>query len=281
MPVRNNDEVDLIALLQVLWESKLIVALFVVLFGLASIYFALTTTPIYSAEAVVVKVKESEMGGAASLASQFGGLGSLVGMSMGGGGPGQESQAVLKSRRLTEEFIIRGDLLEELSPGDDPAFTLWRAVKQFRELILTIREDAVEGIITITIEWNDPAVAARWANDYVALANEIIRTQAREEAERNIEYLNQQISQTNVVGLQRVMYNLIEAETKTLMLANARSEFAFSSVDPAVTPEVRSKPKRKIVVLSGIAIGLIFGILFVFALNIFRQLKTRELSDPA
>ena len=281
MPVRNNDEVDLIALLQVLWESKLIVALFVVLFGLASIYFALTTTPIYSAEAVVVKVKESEMGGAASLASQFGGLGSLVGMSMGGGGPGQESQAVLKSRRLTEEFIIRGDLLEELSPGDDPDFTLWRAVKQFRELILTIREDAVEGIITITIEWNDPAVAARWANDYVALANEIIRTQAREEAERNIEYLNQQISQTNVVGLQRVMYNLIEAETKTLMLANARSEFAFSSVDPAVTPEVRSKPKRKIVVLSGIAIGLIFGILFVFALNIFRQLKTRELSDPA
>ena len=281
LPVRNNDEVDLIALLQVLWESKLIVALFVVLFGLASIYFALTTTPIYSAEAVVVKVKESEMGGAASLASQFGGLGSLVGMSMGGGGPGQESQAVLKSRRLTEEFIIRGDLLEELSPGDDPDFTLWRAVKQFRELILTIREDAVEGITTITIEWTDPAVAARWANDYVALANEIIRTQAREEAERNIEYLNQQISQTNVVGLQRVMYNLIEAETKTLMLANARSEFAFSSVDPAVTPEVRSKPKRKIVVLSGIAIGLIFGILFVFALNIFRQLKTRELSDPA
>jgi len=148
-------------------------------------------------------------------------------------------------------------------------------------LILTIGEDDVGGITTITIEWTDPAVAARWANDYVALANEIIRTQAREEAERNIEYLNQQISQTNVVGLQRVMYNLIEAETKTLMLANARSEFAFSSVDPAVTPEVRSKPKRKIVVLSGIAIGLIFGILFVFALNIFRQLKTRELSDPA
>ena len=50
--------------------------------------------------------------------------------------------------------------------------TLWHAVKRFRELVLTIREDDANGITTVSIEWTDPAVAARWANDYVALANE-------------------------------------------------------------------------------------------------------------
>jgi uncharacterized protein involved in exopolysaccharide biosynthesis len=63
------------------------------------------------------------------------------------------------------------------------------------------------------------------------------------------------------------------------MLANARSEFAFASIDPAVAPEVRSKPKRKIIVLSGVALGLFVGFLVVFALNIFRQVRAREPSD--
>jgi uncharacterized protein involved in exopolysaccharide biosynthesis len=152
-------------------------------------------------------------------------------------------------------------------------------VKQFRELILTIRQDDTEGTTTVSIEWTDPTTAARWANDYVALANEIIRTQAREESERNIEYLSKQIEQTNAVELQRAMYNLIEAETKTLMLANARTEFAFANIDPAVAPEVRSKPKRKIIVLTGVALGLFVGFLVVFALNILRQVRTRESSD--
>lgn len=279
MPIRHDDEVDLIAFLRVLWDSKLIIVLTATLFAIGSIYVALTATPIYSASVVVTRVGDSNMGGAASLASQFGGLGSLVGMNIGGGGPGQESQAVLNSRRLTEEFIVRGGLLADLSPDGDDTFTLWRAVKQFREQILSVRQDETNGTTTVSIEWTDPVTAARWANDYVALANEIIRTQAQQESERNIEYLNEQIAQTNAVELQRVMYNLIEAETKTLMLANARAEFAFSSIDPAVAPEVRSRPKRKIIVVSGVALGLLFGVLIVFALNVFRQVWNREASN--
>jgi len=276
-PVHHNDEVDLIAFVQVVWAGNLTILVITALFGFVSVFLALTATPIYSASVVVSRVSNSNAGGAASLASQFGGLGNLIGMNLGQSGPGRESQAVLKSRHLAEEFITRGELLAELSTGrDDTSTTLWHAVKRFREQVLTVREDSDEGITTVSIDWTDATVAARWANDYVALANEIIRTQAREESERNIEFLNKQIEQTNAVGLQRVMYNLIEAETKTLMLANARAEFAFSSIDPAVAPEVRSKPKRKIMVLSGVTLGFFFGIFVVFALHIFRQVRANE-----
>ena len=279
MPTQHDDEIDLIAFLRVLWERKYVVVFTAVLFGLASIYIAITATPIYRADVVVAKVSDENWTGAASLASQFGGLGRLAGMSLGRGGPGREAQAVLESRRLVEEFIKRKDILKELSPDDGDPPTLWRTVEQFRELTLTIREDATEGITMVSINWTDPAIAARWANEFVALANELIRTRAREEAERNIEYLNTQIEQTKEVELQRVMYNLIETETQTLMLANARTEYAFTVVDPAVAPESRTSPRRKLIVLSGGALGLFFGVLAAFAINIFRQVTTRELRE--
>lgn len=277
VPTPHNDEIDLIAFLRVLWERKYVVVFITALFGLAAIVIAITATPIYRADVVVTKVSDANLTGAASLASQFGGLGRLVGMNLGQGGLGREAQAVLESRRLVEEFIKRNDILKELSPADGDLLTLWRIVEQFRELTLTIREDATEGITTVSINWIDPAVAARWANEFVALANELIRTRARKEAERNIEYLNKQIEQTNVVELQRVMYNLIETETQTLMLANARIEYAFTVVDPAVAPEDRTSPRRKLIVLSGGALGLFFGVLVAFAINIFRQITTKEL----
>lgn len=279
VPTPDKDEIDLIAFLRVLWERKYVVVFITVLFGLASIVIAITATPIYRADVVVTKVSDANLTGAGSLASQFGGLGRLVGMNLGQGGLGREAQAVLESRRLVEEFIKRNDILKELSPADGDSLTLWRAVERFRELRLTIREDATEGITTVSINWTDPAIAARWANEFVALANELIRTRAREESERNIEYLNKQIEQTKEVELQRVMYNLIETETQTLMLANARVEYAFTIVDPAVAPEDRTSPRRKLIVLSGGALGLFFGVLAAFGINIFRQITTRELPE--
>ena len=277
VPTPHNDEIDLIAFLRVLWERKYVIVFITGLFGLASIYIAITATPIYRADVVVVKVDDANLTGAGSLASQFGGLGRLVGMNLGQGGVGRGSQVVLESRRLVEEFIKRNDILKELSPKDGDPLTLWRAVEQFRGLMLTIREDETDGITTVSINWTDPAIAAHWANQFVALANELIRTRAREESERNIEYLNKQIEHTKEVELQRVLYNLIETETQTLMLANARAEYAFTVVDPAVAPETRTSPRRKLIVLSGVALGLFFGVVAVFAIKIFRQITTGEL----
>jgi LPS O-antigen subunit length determinant protein (WzzB/FepE family) len=69
------------------------------------------------------------------------------------------------------------------------------------------------------------------------------------------------------------MYNLIENETKTLMLANARSEYAFTLVDPAVTPEVRIRPRRTLMVLIGLLVGGLLGMVIAFAHGSFARYK--------
>jgi uncharacterized protein involved in exopolysaccharide biosynthesis len=137
--------------------------------------------------------------------------------------------------------------------------------------VLSIREDKDEGTTTIAVQWTDPVVAARWANDYVALANEIMRTRALDESSRNIKYLEDQIAKTNVVELQRVMYQVVEDETKTHMLANVRKEYAFAIVDPAVPPEKRVWPKRSLMVLTGAVLGIVLGTLLALVLNMWKQ----------
>jgi uncharacterized protein involved in exopolysaccharide biosynthesis len=47
-------------------------------------------------------------------------------------------------------------------------------------------------------------------------------------------------------------------------------------VDPAAAPETRARPKRKLMVLTGTALGLILGALFVFGHDNVKRYRARE-----
>jgi uncharacterized protein involved in exopolysaccharide biosynthesis len=262
-------EFDIVDLCRVAWAHKYLVAATSFVGALIALVFALTAIPSYRAEVVVTLVEDTSLGGGQSIASQLGGLASLAGVNVGTGGPEREHQAVLVSRHLVEEFVKRNGVLQALQRKAPQPPRLWITVEKFKKNVLKIEDDKIKGTKTVSIEWPDPAIAARWANAFVALANELVRTKAREDSSRNIDYLNEQVAKTNVLELQRVMYNLIESETKNLMLANARVEYAFTVVDPAVVPEVRVSPKRTLMVLSGLVIGGVVGVLTAWIRNKF------------
>lgn len=270
--------VDLKALLLMLWGHKYLVVLSTFLGGMVALFIALIMTPTYRAEVSVVEVSHGGANGASSLVNQLGGLANLVGVNLGSGpaNAGAEAQALLRSRRLAEEFIKRYSLQAALYPNNKEAPSLWFAVRHFRKDVLSVTDDKRNSMTVVAMTWIDPTVAARWANDYIALANELLRMRAIEESRSDVAYLNSQISQTNSVEIQRVMYNLIENETKTLMLANARSQYAFAVIDSAVPPEIRISPQRTFIVLIGLMIGFATGGCTVFvwskiAPNIFKD----------
>jgi uncharacterized protein involved in exopolysaccharide biosynthesis len=274
----SDDGMDLIALWKVVWARRHLIMASTILSGLVAVVLALTAEHIYRSEVVIAQVSDSGMGALGGLTDQLGGLAALAGVNLASGSsPRQDAPAVLRSRYLVEEFIKRFDLIPILLPkSDDP--TLWFAVLRLRSEVLDIREDRRNGTMTVAIDWRDPAVAAQWANEFVALANETIRGRALNDATKNLEFLNKQLEQTSIVELRRVIYNLIENETKTLMLANARTEYAFSVVDPAVTPELRISPRRRVMVMVGVMLGLVLGTLAAFGLNAWTRLRAREVS---
>jgi hypothetical protein len=256
----SENEIDFIALWWIVWDHKILVAATTFVCALVALVIALTATPLYRASVVLTETTDTGLSAAESgMASQLGGLASLAGLALGAGGEHPERQAVLRSRHLVEEFVARPDVLPSLMKGAKPGQTLWLTVERFRKSVLDIEEDKLKGTTTVTMDWTDPAVAARWANDFVGLANQLLRNQAIEDASRNVTYLENQVQGTHSVDIQRVMYNLIEQETQRLMLARGRTDYAFSIADPAVKAEVRVSPKRTLLVLSGITAGFLLG----------------------
>jgi uncharacterized protein involved in exopolysaccharide biosynthesis len=273
-----ESRIDLVAIWRVLWKYRLVIGLFTLIFGAIAAYFAFTAVPGYRAEVSIAEVSPSNANGMSSLTNQIGGLASLVGVNIGSGtgGPSREYQGLLRSRHLAEEFVVSHKLIPVLFPDAPKPPTLWFTVRKFREGILTIRDDKKTGLTNLEIDWTDPAVAAQWANDYVTLANNELRDRAIKESKASIDYLNTQIAQTNVVELQKVMYNLIESNTKTLMLANVRAEYAFAVIDPAVKAEERSTPHRRLMVMAGLLVGGLLGVTFAFAHNRWRLYKSES-----
>lgn len=278
---RAND-IDLFAIVHVIWHYKRLISVIAALFTVSAIVFAMTARHIYEAEVVVSEVGDRRAGLPTAIAGSLGGLASLTGLNLGATNESRRARAVLSSRHVVEEFIKQRDLIVVLSSSDgttEPP-SLWRAVKRFQDDVLAILEEPARGVTTVSIRWTDPATAADWANDFVRVADEVIRNRALADASRNIEFLNEQIGKTNVVELQRVMYNLVENEYQTLMLANARSEYAFTVVDPAVPPEIRASPKRTIITLLGFAAGVFFGVLIAFIHHAWVQNKRSLAASP-
>jgi uncharacterized protein involved in exopolysaccharide biosynthesis len=262
----HDEGIDLIVIWKVLRQYKIFIAICTLVCTAAAAVFALVATPMYRAEATIAEAHDSNMGGAANIAGQLGGLASLAGVNLGANsGNSRDAHAILKSRRLAEQFLERYNLTEKVLAKSRVPQTLWHAVARFRKSILDVDEDRRTGVTTISIYWRDAKEAAQWANDYVALGNEIIRNRAAADAQRNVGYLNQQLQQTGSVEVQHALSNLIESETKTLMLAKGRAEYAFSTIDPAVPPEVKASPKIAIVVLVGAVVGIFAGLLAAMA----------------
>lgn len=256
--------IDLLALWRVVWGHKTTVIVTTAVFALAAVAFALLATPMYRAQVVVTDAPDPNVVSGSSGIGQLGGLASLAGFSLPATGSSRDSTAILESRRLVEEFIKRNVPPAELVKNAQTDRALWLAVERFRNDVLSINEDSRKGKTNITVEWTDAATAARWANQFVELANDLIRTRALDEASRNIEYLNGQIEKTSIVEIRSVLYNLIESETRKLMLASGRAEYAFTVVDPAVPPKMRSRPQRTLLVILGTLLGIVAGVAIAF-----------------
>src|SRR5690606_2767647 len=110
-------------------------------------------------------------------------------------------------------------------------------IRYFDDNVRSISEDDETGLVTLTVEWIDPEIAAEWANILVERLNERMRRRALLEAESNVGYLQEELAKTGVVTLQQSISRLLESELQKLMLARGNEEFAFRVIDRAQVPK--------------------------------------------
>jgi uncharacterized protein involved in exopolysaccharide biosynthesis len=266
--VVDEPELRLAELLQVLKRWRRGILVFALASTVGGVLYAWLVPPTYKALIVISPVGLSrsgagQMGALGSMLSQFGGdLASLGGFASPEDTRKAESIAVLQSEALTEAYIKQNDLLPVLyarlwnardkrwnvtDPREIP--TLWKANRYFKSKVRTFETDPKTKLLTMTIAWRDPHLAAKWANDLVNLANDWLRNKALDESERNIAYLTAQAAKTDEVEVKQAIYYLMETEIDSEMVARGSNEYAFKILDPAVAPERPSSLPRWAVVL--------------------------------
>ena len=300
-----DDEIDLRELFALLWDGKKTILSIVFLSGLVSVLVALYLPNKYTAEALLAPRSDSGAGGAlGQMASQFGGLASLAGVNLGGlGDQGATVVAIemLKSREFFGTYLYDEVLIDLMaSEGwdrdsqkvviDDSIFdaksatwvrdvseafqvkpSIQEAHVKFSKEFLSVSEDKTTGFVTVAVTHYSPAVARDWVTLIVKGVNEAVRARDMEEAEKSIAFLNQQRLKTNLVSLTEVFAELIEQQTKTVMLANASDEYVFQVIEPPVAPELKSEPKRALICVLGTLLGGMLAVVLVLIRHYFRS----------
>lgn len=285
-----TDEISLLDLWRLLVAYKwLIIGITLITTAIATA-IAFYLPPVYRAEVTLAPVTPEEGGRLSALAGELGGIASLAGINIGpSGSSADKAIAVLTSRAFTDAFIKDEQLLPLLfSDIWDPQKQVWlvkdqkdaptlrRAYQVFDGSIRTVKQDKKTGLITLAIEWKDPEQAARWANLLVERLNQHERQEAIAEAEKSLAYLKNQLGQTSLLEMQQVIYRLIEAQTKNIMLANARDQYAFNVIDPAVAPEIPSKPMKGFIVAFCALLGFVLSIILAVIASSIRKQRLIE-----
>lgn len=279
-----TDSVNLLECVRLFYRERRLIAVIVGTVIAVSILAALVITPVYRAEVLLAPAPQEGNEGPSPLMSQLGGIAALVGGSISNPKDRTaESIATLRSRSLASDFIHEQNLKPVLfaakwdagqqrwrDPDDVP--TDFQAYDVFDKQVRTVNVDRRTGLVSVLIEWTDPVLAAAWANRLVTAVNRRRRDEAIHEAQQSIKYLEQQLPRTSSVEIQQSISRLIETQMKTIALANAREEYAFRVIDPAVAPERRVRPKRLLIV----ALGVVFGLLLAIGTVFVRRILARE-----
>ncbi|CAK0762838.1 hypothetical protein CCP3SC5AM1_320001 [Gammaproteobacteria bacterium] len=241
--------------------------------------FAFLSTPIYKAELLLSII--NQQGG-----SSLSGLGASM---LGGIGFGPEDAdqaaniAALTSRAVVNSFIEKNNLIPILfetnwdkenkkwindkKPTDGDAYRL------FTKYICSVTPDKKTGIVSLTIDWTDPEIAASWANDFVRHADLYMRQETIEDSQRGIDFLQAELRKTTTVEVQQSILQLMESQFKKSMMANTASRYVYKVLDPATVPDRKDRPKRLLILILGGLLGAMLGIfvpLIILQLSRFR-----------
>lgn len=300
-----EDVVDLSVLLTTLrlYRKRILFVTLSVAFAVAILSFFPKNT--YVSSAILSPAQTESNSDLNALSGQFGGLAGLVGIDLGVS-DGLSAQAITTLR--SSDFLVGFINSENLKPiifenkwdkenkawkakgaiqrvieyfenirGADELGTTsnepgdWRAYKKFTKKYLTVREDPSSDFVEISIASYSPTLSRVVLEKLITRINNHYREIKREEARKSIQYLNEQLQKSSSIETQKAIYNIMEAQLKSIMLANIKDDYVFEVISPPFTPEEHSKPKRLVIIF----VGLFLGFFCAYTYFLFLQLRSQ------
>jgi len=284
---------ELSEIISSIWSFKLYIFAICFVCAAISVVIAINTPNTYRAEALVAST-ESLQGQNQSM-GELGGLASLAGISnlSDNDFKTEVAQAKMSTKEFVYEFISKYDLVAKLVAAkqwneetgeltydaeifdeQNKQFLLpsninpnWLAYKEFTDNLLIDKEKS--GLLVISYEHISPVLSQFIVENLIKEINALMQAYDVKQADDSIKYLTEKLTQTRIADMEAVFYKLIEEQTKNKMLNEIKSEYIFTTIDPAIVPEEKSGPKRAFIVVVSIILGGILGC-FIALIRFYR-----------
>ena len=297
-----NDLLDLRSTFLALWSLRTTIIGVTLTVAIATMVYSLTLPNVYKSSALLAPT-ESASNGMGALAQQYGGLASLAGISLSTGGEVSKSLIaieVMRSRTFLTDFIAKYEILPALLAADywdkderrlvldadifDEVSGEWgsdylsRGKRTPSEQlgyeafsgIFSVEQDVQTSLVEVSIEFISPDLAETWVSLLVREVNEAIRTQDINKSDESIKYLEEKISENQIADLDTVFYELIQTQIQSKMLAQLEREYVFMTIDPAISPDIKSGPRRAVITIVATLVGFILAIFVGLVLHYLR-----------
>ena len=186
----DETEIDLLELFSAVWKKKWFIIFVTFIFSAAALAYSMYLPFIYRG---VVKFTPQQGSRAASLMAQYGGMASMLGISLPGGAtsPGQTMLALIKSDSVVDTMIDKYNLMEE----NEWEYRI-NAREDFIKTYVETNEDTQTGIITVACLHEDPQIAADMANTLVDELQKKIAAMSLADAQQRTKFFEAQTLQT-------------------------------------------------------------------------------------
>lgn len=228
----DEEEIDLLDLLLVLARHKLFIFLTTTLFAVVAIVVALLSTPIYQGTTRLVPPTGGGSGAAAMLAQM--GVPDFAAGSLGLKTPGDLIVGIVKSRTVADGIIARFNLMEryETEFADNA-----RAAVSAN---LSAQADPKTGIISLSYQDEDPALAAEITNAFVDELRTVLQGLSITQASQQRLFVEEQLKKAQL-DLIRVEDALREYQKATGILDAGAQATALMEAVANLRAEVAAK----------------------------------------
>jgi hypothetical protein len=250
-----------------------------------SVIYSLNIPNTYTSIAKLELVDNSQQKSISGAASQFGEIGSFLGMELGG-----DNESALVSARIDSRFfalkianldgilpslmaakgydftankiIFHSKLYDESKNKWNVSFTNQKIYEKFRSTV-SVSFDQKSQLFTISVKHFSPIFAYELLQLVIDEINLLSRENAVNESEESIAFLQDQLSVNTQSNVILSINALIESQLKAQMLAYVKKDFLLKPVDPAYIPDIKSGPQRAKIVILWVIFSFIGAIIFL------------------
>ncbi|MGJ8686233.1 MAG: GNVR domain-containing protein, partial [Spongiibacteraceae bacterium] len=161
--------------------------------------------------------------------------------------------------------VVNQRWLRKVSPPFQAEPSDWEVFEVINDGVLGVTRSAKSGMVKVSLELMSPNAAQQWLQWLIEDVNQAMRERDIAEARGSIEYLQKQLQETSIAEMKQIFYELIEEQTKAMMLAEVQQEYVLKVIDPAVVPQRKVSPRRSLIIVAGALLGILCGGLWVIA----------------